>query len=113
MKVVLIRPGQVPEVGELNGIDEMCAFVGGSIECVPYSSNMRIVCNDEFLLNGSPLNCLLGGTVYYGNIFICGIGYDDKSGERDLIGLTDAQINSLSFIPVDAETFDDWLLGDY
>lgn len=102
MKVVLIRPNQIPEIGYLNGIDEMWDYVGGSIETVPYGTNMRIVCNDEFLLHDFPLNCMIGGTVYYGNIFICGVGINDD-GEWDLISLTDEQLNSLSFVPVVAD----------
>ncbi len=93
MKVLLKRPGQCGELGEINGYDDMFDFIGGCIEIVRLY-DYRIVCNDEFLFNGSQLNCHIAGTTYFGNIFICGEAVVNELGEHDLVGLTDDQIKS-------------------
>lgn len=93
MKVLLKRPGQPGELGEINGYEEMSAFVDGCIEIVRLH-DYRIVCNDEFLLNDSPFNCCIDNTIFFGNIFICGEAVVNDLGEHDLVGLTDAQIES-------------------
>ncbi len=93
MKVLLKRPGRCGELGEINGIDEMQDFVGGFIEIVRLH-DYCIVCNDEFLINGSQLNCHISSTTFFGNIFICGEAVVNELGEHDLVGLTDDQIES-------------------
>ena len=94
MRVILKYPGKLGEIGEINGYQEMHDFVGGFIEIVRYH-DYCIVCNDEFLLNDSPFNCCINGTMFCGNIFICSEGIvDEESGERDLISLTDDQLES-------------------
>lgn len=94
MKVLLIRPGEAPEVGEFNGYKEMSNFVGVCIEIVN-AYGYKIVCNDEFLLNDSPYNVTIDGVQFFGNIFVCKDGIVD--GEHDLVGLDDADIGSPEF----------------
>ena len=94
MRVILKRPDCAPEIGELADYDAMHDYVDGFIETVPlYIYSFRriiIVCNDEFLFNGSEYNCTLSGVAFYGNIFICAIGI--FNGEHDFVGLTDSEI---------------------
>lgn len=94
MKVLLIRPGEVPEVGELNGYDEMRDYIGGCFETVN-AFGYKIVFNDEFLYNNSPYNVTIGDVQYFGNIFVCKIGR--INGELDFVGLDDADIGSPEF----------------
>lgn len=98
MRVILKRPGEHVKVGELANYDEMHKFIGGSFETVPFNcadgSKYLIVCNDEFLLNGSKFNISIGGTQFFGNIFICGFGL--VNGEHDFIGLNADDIFSIS-----------------
>ena len=93
MIVLYKRPGYFGKLGEINGYEEMHDFVGGCIEIVRYH-DFCIVCNDEFLLNDSPFNCCIGGTMFFGNIFICSEGIVNELGEHDLISLSDEQLES-------------------
>ncbi|MBQ8195687.1 MAG: DUF3846 domain-containing protein [Oscillospiraceae bacterium] len=98
MKVILKRPGQAFEVGELNGIDEIWNYLGGAMETVPFKGyKYRVVCNDEFLYNGSEPNIRIDGVDYYGNIFICSTG-ENEHGEWDLIGMTDEDLKEFTFL---------------
>lgn len=94
MKVLLIRPGEAPEVGELNGYNEMRDYIGGCFETVN-AYGYLIVCNDAFLLNDSPYNVTIGGVQFFGNIFVCKVGV--VNGEFDFVGLDDADIGSPEF----------------
>ena len=89
MRVIKKCLGEPAYLSSLSGVDSMREFVGGSIEIVPFicsdCSKYRIVCNDEFLLNGSEFNVSIGGTQFFGNIFICAEGL--VNGEPDLVGL--------------------------
>lgn len=100
MQVILKRPGEVAEVGELADLHAMREFVGGCFETVPFctsdGSRYRIVCNDNFLYNNSVSNMSLCGVHFFGNIFICKVGVVDDSGEQDLIGLDPADIVLIS-----------------
>ena len=94
MRVLLKRPGQVGVIGELNGYQEMHDFVGGFIETVRINRNTVIVCNDNFLNEDFSFNMGIAGTIFFGNIFLCGIDIVNSSGEWDLIGLTDEQLQT-------------------
>lgn len=100
MKVIMKRPGKNFEVGELNGIDEIWDYLGGAMETVVYKgTKFRVVCNDEFLYNGSEPNIYLDDVNYRGNIFICSTGINEF-GEHDLIGLTDDDIKELTYLMI-------------
>lgn len=98
MQVILKRPGEIATVGELTDVRSMQEFVCGHFETVPLSasdvSSYLIVCNDNFLNDGSKFNMSLGGVQFFGNIFICktGIVY----GEPDFVGLDAADILNIA-----------------
>ena len=89
LKVVKVEPGQYAYVTEIDkGLDSLQAAVGGLIDCAyPWNDEMVcIVCNDEGLLNGMPLNRNVENyQVIAGPFFVCGI-----KGE-DFCSLTDEQ----------------------
>ena len=95
MKVLLIRPGETPEVGELNCYEEIRDYIGGCIETVS-AYGYTIVCNDEFLLNDSRYNITIDGIQFFGNIFICKTGIVD--GEYDLVGLDQSDFSRFKFV---------------
>lgn len=100
MQVILKRPGEVAEVGELVDYDAFHDYIGGCFETVPFctsdGSSYIIVCNDNFLFNNSHSNMLLCGVHFFGNIFICKVGVVNELGEQDFIGLDPADILLIS-----------------
>ena len=94
MRVLLKCPCEVGKIGELNGYQEMHDFVGGYIEIVRINHNTVIVCNDNFLNEDFPFNIGVAGTIFFGNIFVCGIGIVNDSGEQDLVSLSDEQLQT-------------------
>lgn len=95
MKVLLVKPGEYPEVKEIrDGLKSMQELVGGLIQVIyPFEDPVALVCNDEGKLLGLELNRALRhpetGQVYdiiSGSFFICGLG------EEDFASLTDGQI---------------------
>ncbi len=100
MQVILKRPGEVAEVGELSNYDAMHDYIGGCFETVPFctpdGSSYLIVCNDNFLFNNSHSNMSLCGVHFFGNIFICKVGVVDELGEQDFIGLCPEDILLIS-----------------
>ncbi len=80
MDVLVVEPGYAPYEKSINGLDEMQATVGGSIQAIyPYEDQVAIVCNEEGLLHGLEFNRSVpggyGGVV--GTFFICGLGEED------------------------------------
>ena len=89
MKVVMVHPGLYAKEAEIGmTLEDKQEVVGGWIEAVyPYDDNVAIVCNEEGLIMGLPLNRQINeDIVIAGTFFICG------TGEEDFIGLTDAQV---------------------
>lgn len=89
MKILVVEPDYAPYEAEINGLKEMQATVGGSIEAIyPFSEKVAVVCNDEGLINGLPFNRSMEGGYggVFGTFFVCGLG------EEDFISLTPAQI---------------------
>lgn len=76
MKVVMVKPGQYAHITEIgSGLDSLQKAVGGLIDCAyPWKDKACIVCNDEGLINGMPMNRTVEG---YGELagpfFVCGI----------------------------------------
>lgn len=72
----------------------MQSIVGGLIEPVYFEENgcALCFCNEEFLLNDSAPNRVIGNTLIHGTCFVCGDGYNDE-GERDSCTLTDEQVD--------------------
>ena len=80
MNVLVVEPGMMPYEKEINGLEEMQATVGGSIEAIsPYDEFVSIVCDEEGLINGRPFNRSVEGG--YGGVFctffVCGIDGDN------------------------------------
>lgn len=95
MKVVILENDRPPYKAEIRrDIDAMQSVVGGLIEPVYFEENGDAICwcNEEFLLNDSAPNRVIGNTLIHGTCFICGDGYNDE-GERDSCTLTDEQVN--------------------
>ena len=95
MKVVILENDRPPYKAEIRrDIDAMQSVVGGLIEPVYFEENGDAICwcNEEFLLNDSAPNRVIGNTLIHGTCFICGDGYNDE-GERDSCTLTDEQVD--------------------
>lgn len=89
MKVVMVEPGQYARAAEIGDeLESMQAAVDGLIDCAyPWREKVCIVCNDEGLINGMPVNRAVERYgVLAGPFFICGL-----SGEN-FCSLTDAQV---------------------
>ena len=58
MKVVMAEPGQYARAAEIgDGLESLQKAVGGLIDCAyPWREKVCIVCNDEGLINGMPMN---------------------------------------------------------
>ena len=96
MKVLLITPGAVPQVREIeHSLKAMQELVDGHIEAVyPFDDTVALVCNDEGKLLGLPLNRAIRDPatgqildIIAGTFFICSLSEDDFAS------LTDEQIN--------------------
>lgn len=88
MKIVMVEPGQYARIEELDtGLESLQKAVGGLIDCAyPWQEKVCIVCNDEGLINGMPLNRDVEDyQLIAGPFFVCGI-----EGE-DFCSLTDEQ----------------------
>ena len=71
----------------------MQAIVGGCIEPIYFEPKETAIawCNDEFLLNGSQPNRIVGNVLVHGTFFVSG-NYMNEYGEWDSCSLTDEQI---------------------
>ena len=90
MKVLLVEPLERARViaieGKLSNYQEL---VGGIIEAVyPWDDEVALVCNDNGIAEGLPLNRMIGWDTehpypIFGTFFICGLGYDDFASLSD------------------------------
>mgnify|MGYP000568070723 FL=1 len=68
LNVLVVEPDYTPYEKEVNGLREMQAVVGGSIQAIyPYKERVAIVCNEEGILNDLPFNRSIEGG--YGGVF--------------------------------------------
>lgn len=99
MRILVLENDRPPYVAEIrhDGIEAMQSVVGGSFECVYFEPKGDAVCwcNDEFLLNDSAPNRMIGETLVHGTCFISGDGMNEY-GEYDACSLTDQQIELYS-----------------
>ena len=82
MNVLLCEPGKLAQPTTINhDLKSMQDIVGGTIEVVyPWGDAVAVVCNDEGLLLGLPLNRKLNEhTIIAGTFFVCGLGREDLS----------------------------------
>lgn len=100
MRVIIKYPGEAAKLGDLVDYEAMRDFIGGSFETVPLltadGSRYLIVCNDNFLNDGSKFNISLSGVQFFGNIFICKIDVVNEIGEMDFTGLDFEDIIQIS-----------------
>ncbi len=91
MNVLIVEPGMVPYEKEINGLKEMQAVVGGSIQAIyPFSERVAVVCNEEGLISDLPFNRSVPGGYggVFGTFFVCGVG------EEDFYSLASAQMET-------------------
>lgn len=87
MRVLLVKPGEVPCIVEMDStLEALQKAVGGFIEAVyPFDDPVAIICNEEGKLEGLPLNRALrdaDGCIYdiiSGNFLVTGLGEEDFS----------------------------------
>ena len=80
MKILLCEPGKYAREADIQGdLKTMQSIVGGTIEATyPWEAPVAVVCNDEGLLLGLPLNRkLTEDTIIAGTFFICGLGEEN------------------------------------
>lgn len=88
MKVVMVEPGQYAQITEINeSLESLQAAVGGLIDCAyPWTERVCIVCNDEGMINGMPMNRAVEQYgALAGPFFVCGIN------EENFCSLTEEQ----------------------
>ena len=98
MKILVFEPMKKPYVKDIkDNIHAMQEIVGGSIEPIYFEPKQDAICwcNDEFLLNGSKPNRIVGNTLVHGTFYISG-NYRNEYGEWDSCSLTDDQIKKYS-----------------
>lgn len=98
MKILVVEPEKAPYELEIG--DNVCAMqevVGGCIEPVYFEEKGDAIawCNDEFLLNGSQPNRMVGDVLVHGTFFVSG-NYQNEYGEWESRSLTDEQISRYS-----------------
>ena len=84
MRILLFEPLKEPYVRDIeDDIHAMQEIVGGSIEPIYFEpkNNALCWCNDEFLLNGSKPNRIVGNTLVHGTFYISG-NYRNEYGGR-------------------------------
>lgn len=94
MRILVFEPMKEPYVKDIeDDIHAMQEVVGGSIEPIYFEpkNNALCWCNDEFLLNGSAPNRIVGETLVHGTFYISG-NCRNEYGEWDSCSLTDEQI---------------------
>ena len=92
------------EVGHMtwisNTLENLQRIVGGYIETVTMRKKrgdvpIVVICNEEGLLDGLPINCTVGGVLLHGDIAIVGVDEDEFAD-----------------VPIDFKTWkSDWLGG--
>lgn len=98
MRILVFEPLKEPYVKDIeDDIQAMQEVVGGSIEPIYFESDGKALawCNDEFLLNGSKPNRIIGNTLVHGTFYISGNCLNEY-GEWDSCSLTDDQIKKYS-----------------
>ena len=100
MKILVIEPEKAPYEKEIgDDIHDMQAIVGGCIEPIYFApkQDALVWCNDEFLLNNSEPNRMVGDCLVHGTFYVSG-NCKNEYGEWDSCSLTDEQIEKYSEI---------------
>ena len=88
MKIIYIEPLKKPVVMDIPlDLDVMHSLVKGMIQAVyPWDDPLALVCNDNGIAEGLPLNRVVGYDIIHGPFFICGLGEEDfDSVPEDLV----------------------------
>ena len=91
MKVLVVESGFAPYEKEINGLSQMQETVGGLIQAIyPFEEEVAVVCNEEGILRGMPINRSMEGGYggVFGTFFVCGLG------EEDFCSLTPEQMET-------------------
>lgn len=94
MRILVFEPMKEPYVKDIkDNIHAMQEVVGGSIEPIYFEPKQDAICwcNDEFLLNGSAPNRIVGKNIVHGTFYISG-NCQNEYGEWDSCSLADEQI---------------------
>lgn len=98
MKILVVENGKAPYEAEIRyDIHAMQSVVGGCIEPIYFEPKQDAIvwCNDEFLLNNSAPNRLIGDCLVHGTFYVSG-NCQNECGEWDSCSLTDKQIEKYS-----------------
>ena len=78
MKIIMKKPGEKPEVIEIeNKLSALQEAVGGYIEVLPIAEDICVLCNEEGKLLGLPHNIVLCGDILVGTILIAGVAGEE------------------------------------
>ena len=96
MKILVVEPGKLPKVKEIDGsLESMQKIVGGYIEEIyPFDDPIALVCNEEGKINGMTPNRVLTDKdgnmldIVCGTFFLCAAPPDSD----EFKGLSDEQI---------------------
>ena len=98
MKILVVEPEKAPYEREISDdLHEMQEGVGGLIEPIYFEpkNDALVFCNEEFLLNGSQPNRMVGDVLVHGTFFVVG-NRETEYGEQESCSLTDEQISRYS-----------------
>lgn len=74
MKALKVEPGRIPELIEIeNELEALQDAVGGDVECVTIASDAAILCDEEGLLKGKPVNFTFCGLTIVGTALFEGV----------------------------------------
>lgn len=100
MKILVVENGKTPYKAEIrHDIHAMQSVVEGCIEPIYFEpkQDALVWCNDEFLLNNSEPNRMVGDCLVHGTFYVSG-NCKNEYGEWDSCSLTDEQIEKYSEI---------------
>ena len=84
MRVIRKRPGQVPQIVDVENTLESLQFeVDGWIEAVTFAEDACVICNEEGRIQGLPFNLELMGILFFGTIMIVGVDGENFTNLSD------------------------------
>jgi len=112
MKILVVEPDKEPVTKEIeNELHDMQKVVGGLIEPIYFEpqNDALVFCNEEFLLNDSQPNRMVGDILVHGTFFVVG-NTTNEYGEDVCCSLTDEQLEKYSQMfaePIQTMDFDE------
>ncbi len=87
MRVVIIEPGQVAEIREIEpGLKSLQTLVGGYIECLHFENDICLIVNEEGKIHNLPSNRIC----FHGDRLVGSVIIVNTSGE-DFCSLTEKE----------------------